>query len=85
LTFTSCFFESPASGRLQATAGYRLAHRHRFHLVSADQTLLAAAHQLGCDTVVVPSPPEACPKVLQRSPPRTGLPVTKMENPTRTT
>jgi predicted nucleic acid-binding protein len=36
-----------------------VAHRHRFPLVSADQTLLAAAHQLGCDTVVVPSPPMA--------------------------
>ncbi len=36
-----------------------VAHRHRFPLVSADQTLLAAAHQLGCGTVVVMPPPEA--------------------------
>jgi len=36
-----------------------VAHRHRFPLVSADQNLLTAAHQLGCDTVVVPSPPGA--------------------------
>jgi predicted nucleic acid-binding protein len=28
------------------------------HLVSADQSLLAAAHQLRADTVVVPSPPK---------------------------
>ncbi len=36
-----------------------MAHRHRFRLVSADQTLRAAAHQLGCGTVVVAPPPEA--------------------------
>jgi predicted nucleic acid-binding protein len=35
-----------------------VAHRHRFPLVSTDQSLLAAAHQLGADTVVAPSPPE---------------------------
>jgi predicted nucleic acid-binding protein len=34
-----------------------VAHRHRFPLVSADQTLLAAAHQLGCEILAVPSPP----------------------------
>jgi len=46
---------------LRAGDGLHLAvaHRHRFPLVSADQNLLAAAHQLGCDTVVVPSPPGA--------------------------
>jgi predicted nucleic acid-binding protein len=45
---------------LRAGDGLHLAvaHRHRFPLVSADQSLLAAAHQLGCETVVVPSPPE---------------------------
>jgi len=30
-----------------------------FPLVSADQSLLAAAHQLGCDAVVEPSAPGA--------------------------
>jgi len=46
---------------LRAGDGLHLAvaHRHRFPLVSADQSLLAAADQLGCDTVVVPSPPGA--------------------------
>ena len=46
---------------LRAGDGLHLAvaHRHRFPLVSADQNLLAAAHQLGCDTVVVASPPGA--------------------------
>jgi antitoxin (DNA-binding transcriptional repressor) of toxin-antitoxin stability system len=32
-----------------------------------------------CEIVAVPSPPVDCPPVLQRSPPSTGLPVTKME------
>ena len=46
---------------LRAGDGLHLAvaHRHRLPLVSADQSLLAAAHQLGCDAVVVPSPPGA--------------------------
>ncbi|MCE2839513.1 MAG: type II toxin-antitoxin system VapC family toxin [Cyanobium sp. 49614_E6] len=45
---------------LRAGDGLHLAvaHRHRFPLVSADQSLLAAAHQLGCNTVVVTYPSE---------------------------
>jgi predicted nucleic acid-binding protein len=45
---------------LRAGDGLHLAvaHRHRLPLVSADKSLLAAAHQLGCNTVVVPYPPE---------------------------
>ena len=66
---------------LRAGDGLHLAvaHRHRFPLVSADQSLLAAAHQLGDDTVVVPSPPRDLTPVWQRSPPKTGLPGSKME------
>jgi predicted nucleic acid-binding protein len=45
---------------LRAGDGLHLAvaHRQGFPLVSADQSLLAAAHQLRADTVVVPSPPK---------------------------
>lgn len=44
---------------LRAGDGLHLAaaHRHHLPLVSADLSLLAAAHQLGCEILAVPSPP----------------------------
>jgi len=43
----------------EAESGDWVARLCRFPLVSADQNLLAAAYQLGCHTVVVPSAPGA--------------------------